>query len=65
MHELTLSMGSVLTPLTLILGAIWPLLMPESITEASLPLSCVDGSTLERIGRPFLTALVGIESLLR
>jgi hypothetical protein len=65
MHELPLSMGSVLTPLTLILGAIWPLLMPESITEASLPLSCVDGSTLERVGRSFLTALVRIESFLR
>jgi hypothetical protein len=65
MHELTLSMGSVLTPFSFILGAIRPLLMSESITEASFPLSCVDGSTLERVGRTFLTALVGIKSLLR
>jgi len=65
MHELTLSMGSVLTPFSFILGAIRPLLMSESITEASLPLSSVDSSTLERVGRSFLTALVRIESFLR
>jgi hypothetical protein len=64
MHELTLSMGSVLTPFSFILGAIRPLLMSESITEASLPLSSVDSSTLERVGRSFLTALVRIESFL-
>jgi hypothetical protein len=65
MHELTLSMGSVLTPFSFILGAIRPLLMSESITEASFPLSSVDGSALKRIGRSFLTALVRIESFLR
>jgi hypothetical protein len=65
MHELTLSMGSVLTPFSFILGAIRPLLMSKSITEASLPLSSVDGSALERIGRSFLSALVRIESFLR
>ena len=64
-HELSLTVGMVLSPLARVLGTVRPMLLTLAITEASLPLTVVDGATLETIGRAFLTTLVGIKGFLR
>jgi len=64
-HELSLTVSMVLSPLARVLGTIRPMLLTLAVTETSLPLTVVDGTTLEAIRWAFLTTLVGIEGFLR
>ena len=63
--ESTFSMGSVLTPLTTVLGPVIPSLFAETIAEATLPLACVDSTSLEGVGSALFSLLVWIVSILR
>jgi len=59
-NETTFSMGSVLTPLTTVLGPVIPSLFAETITEATLPLACVDSTSLEGVVSALFSLLVWI-----
>ena len=65
MNETTFTMSSVLAPLSAIFGSIIPGLLTETVTEATLPLACVDCSSLESVGRTLFPLLVWIVSILR
>lgn len=52
--------GSVLPPLATVFSSIVPGLLAKSISEASLPLACVDRTCLESVRRVGHTLLVGI-----
>jgi hypothetical protein len=58
MDELSLTMGSVLSPLTNVLSTVWPLLLSKSISKATFPLSDVNSSSFELIRRTLLTFLI-------
>lgn len=58
--ETALSVSSVLAPLTRIFGTVWPLLLTEAVSEASLPFSCVHSSSLELVRLSLLSWLVRI-----
>jgi hypothetical protein len=64
-HELSLTVGMVLSPLARVLGTVRPMLLTLAVTEASLPLTVVNSTTLETIRRAFFTSLIGIEGFLR
>jgi hypothetical protein len=64
-HELSLAVSMVLSPLARVLGTIRPMLLTLAVTETSLPFTVVDGTTLEAIRWAFLATLVGIEGFLR
>ena len=58
--ESTFTMSTVFTPFTRVLGSVAPSLFTKTITEATLPLACVYGSSLECVSRPLLTGLIRI-----
>ena len=60
----TLPMGSVLSPLSTVLGSIGPRLLAKTVTEATLPLACVNGARLESVGGTRLTRLIRIVHIL-
>ena len=60
MNESTLAMSSVFSPLARVLGTITPSLLSEAIAETTLPLACVDGESLESVGRSLFTGLICI-----
>lgn len=60
MSKGTLAMSSVLAPFTVVFGSIRPNLCTSAITETALPLSGIDRSSLESIGRPVYSGLIGI-----
>jgi hypothetical protein len=62
-NELTFTMSSVFTPLSDVLGTIWPDLLTEAVTEPALPLTGVHSSALERVGSTLFSSLVRIELL--
>jgi len=47
--ETAFTVGTVLTPLTAVFSTIVPSLFSETVTESSLPLTCVSGTRLECI----------------
>ena len=60
MNESTLAMSSVFSPFARVLGTITPSLLSEAIAETTLPLACVDGESLEGVGRSLFTGLICI-----
>jgi hypothetical protein len=64
-HELSLAVSMVLSPLARVLGTVRPMLLTLAVTETSLPLTVVDSTTLETVRWAILTTLVRIEGFLR
>jgi hypothetical protein len=64
-HELSLTVGMVLSPLSRVLSTVRPMLLTLAVTETSLPLTVVDSTALETIRWALLTTLVRIEGFLR
>ena len=58
MNKATLTMSPILTPFTAIPGSVVPRLLTEAVSEASLPLTCVNSSRLEGIWCTLLALLV-------
>jgi len=65
MNKLSLTMCPILSPFTNVLSTVRPGLLSVPITETAFPLSCVNGSCLELIRRPFLSRLIGVVQTFR
>lgn len=60
MDESAFAVGPILTPLTTVFGPVRPRLLTKSITEATLPLACVNSARLESVRRSLLALLIRI-----
>ena len=60
MDKLSLSERLVVSPLSYVLSSIWPCLGSLPISESTFPLSVIDSSSLEGIGRPLLSLLLNL-----
>ena len=56
----TLAMSPVLSPLATVLSSVVPGLLAKAISETSLPLTGVNGTSLESVGRAGLSRLIGV-----
>ena len=62
--EAALAVRAVLSPLSRVLGTVIPGLLSKTISEAALPLACVDSARLESVGRTRLSLLVRVVKIL-
>ena len=59
MNKTTLSMSTILSPLTAVLGPIVPRLLTEAVTETAFPLTGVYCTRFKCIGSALLPLLIG------
>ena len=64
MDEATLAVSPVFPPFARVFCSVTPSLLTEAISESSLPLTCVNGASLESVSRSLFTRLILIVNAL-